>query len=550
MEPVMIIAAVIVVVILIAVVYQFMGSSDTAGPIEIDVPVTTEEKTEAMMNEQAQGAGTGVEVEVEEEEGQEAGGEGTVEEVSEDEPDIDPKSISSLVGYYTGESFDEENNVWKDESGKKNDATEILGYPEVVEEDGLKYVLGGPKIGIRFPTTVMTTGKKYTMLAVVKYNKDDAGGRMFDGYGNGANYLGGHWSWPWQSKGGPQTRNSMSGAHRTGTEWIAHNGHTTHKADEWVVIADQKLSYRVDGIQRSGLTKDEALVPLQMTINYGDYTNSDWAAAGHWWAQQNPDWSAGEVLFFSEVLDKDTIRKLETYLMKKWKVPRKRRVYVDQLNSFRWEKGTNAWGQVWDDCSGGASCADQFKALDKIGFDCGDDGAANFMTFHRHHRDHPAGGNGRFWYYSHCTQGLLPGVKEKKTDTINVSDNSSMADKFRKLDVSCRTGGISKMQWENAGGDRMRINYNCSNAPVNRQSCEEITAKAGGTSEIHSGWGGANDWKNVRNNERDPNKGPITALDLQWLSCGAGKVLTDVKYGENEDGKVRLKGTCCALEDE
>jgi len=37
---------------------------------------------------------------------------------------------------------------------------------------------------------------------------------------------------------------------------------------------------------------------------------------------------------------------------------------------------------------------------------------------------------------------------------------------------------------------------------------------------------------------------------LQWLSCGAGKVLTDVKYGENDDGKVRLKGTCCALEDE
>jgi len=238
-------------------------------------------------------------------------------------------------------------------------------------------------------------------------------------------------------------------------------------------------------------------------------------------------------------------------LMKKYKIPRRKRVIVHQLNSLRWEKGTNAWAQTWDDCSGGGTCADQFKALDKIGFSCGDEGAANFMTFHRHHRDHAeTGGNGRFWYYSTCTQGLLPGVKEKKTDTINVSDSSGMADKFRKLDMSCRNNPIASAQWENVGGDRMRINYTCSNSPVNKQSCEQITAKAGGTPEIHPTWGSANDYQNVRNNERDPNKGPITALDLQWLDCGHNKVLTEVKYGENEEGMMRLKGMCCALEDE
>lgn len=42
----------------------------------------------------------------------------------------------------------------------------------------------------------------------------------------------------------------------------------------------------------------------------------------------------------------------------------------------------------------------------------------------------------------------------------------------------------------------------------------------------------------------------ITALDLQWLDCGRGKVLTGVKYGENDKGMMRLKGTCCSLEDE
>jgi len=543
-----IIGGVVVVVILLVVLYLFMGGDADGPTVQVDAPVTAEEQTDEMLNQGSQGAGTGVEIEADEEMQQEEP-EAVEEEVSEDEPDIDPKSIKSLVGQYTGDSFDEENNVWKDTSGKKNDADEILGYPEVIEDDnGLKYVLGGPEKGVRFPMAVMTTGKKYTMLAVVKYNADDSGGRMFDGYGNGANYVGGHWSWPWAAKPGPQSRNSMSGAHRSGTEWISHNGHTTHKADEWVLVTDQKLSYRVNGIQRSGLIKDEAIVPSQISINYGDYTNG--VHKQHWWGQQTPDWSAGEVLFFDEVLDKDTIRKLETYLMKKWKIRRSVREHVGMLNSYRWEKGAWQWGAVFDDCNGAGSCSDQFKAMDKIGFDCGDDGAATFMTFHRHHRDHPNGGNGRFWYYSNCTQGLLPGVREKKTDTINTSDSSSMADKFRKLDVSCRTGGISKMQWENVGGDRMRINYNCSNAPINKQSCTEITARASGTDEIHKGWGSANEYKNVRNNERDPNKGPITALDLQWLDCGRNKVLTDVKYGENDQGMMRLKGTCCALEDE
>lgn len=109
------------------------------------VPETGEEKAEQMMAQEG-GGGTGVEVEDLDEEGDEAEDEAeAVEEVPEDEPDIDPKSIKSLVGYYTGESWDEDNNVWKDISGKNNHATEILGTPEVIEEDGMKYVLGGPR---------------------------------------------------------------------------------------------------------------------------------------------------------------------------------------------------------------------------------------------------------------------------------------------------------------------------------------------------------------------------------------------------------------------
>ena len=545
----LVIAGVVVVLLLLVALYLFMGSPDSEGPVELKVPETGEEKAEQMMAQEG-GGGTGVEVEGLDEEGDEAEDEAeAVEEVPEDEPDIDPKSIKSLVGYYTGESWDEDNNVWKDISGKNNHATEILGTPEVIEEDGIKYVLGGPKKGVRFPAEVMTAGKKYTMLAVTKQNSDNSGGRMFDGYGNGANYLAGHWHWGHQAKGGPQY-GGMSGAHRSGTGWISHNAQLDQKGDEWVLITDQKLSYRVNGIQRSGHVNDEAIVPLQMSINYGDFTNSTYAKQGHWWGQQNPDWSAGEVLFFNDVLDKDTIRKLEAFLMKKYKIPRRRRMHVNMLNGIRWEKGTWNWGGTIDDCSGGGTCADQFKALDKLGFSCGDDGAATFLTFHRHHRDHPNGGNGRFWYYQNCTQGLLPGVTEKKTETINISDSSSMADKFKKLDMDCRKGGISSGQWKLIGNNRMRIDYTCSNAPVNKGSCEEITAKASGTPEIHPTWGSANDFKNVRNNERDPNKGPITALDLQWLDCGRGKVLTGVKYGENDEGMMRLKGTCCSLEDE
>ena len=97
----------------------------------------------------------------------------TVEEpVGENEPSVDdPKKIQGLIGWYTGESWDEENEVWKDLSDAGNDATEVRGSI-IVDSSNFtnnnKYLMGGTDAGIRFPQECMTTGRKYTMITVAR----------------------------------------------------------------------------------------------------------------------------------------------------------------------------------------------------------------------------------------------------------------------------------------------------------------------------------------------------------------------------------------------
>ena len=550
MKPIYIGGIVFVMVILIIAVISFRSDDDTivqeGDEVTQQEPVTQQEKVQDMMQQQTNTGGVGAagaEVEEEEEDEEPPAEEppAAKEEIPEDEPDLDPKNVKGLVGHYTADSFDERANVWKDVSGNDNHADEIKGEPEVVEEGGIKFLLGGASSGVRFPTSVLTNGRRYTMIAVTKVNSKMGGGRVFDGYGNGANYLSGyHWSWPYGQRATNQPA-GFGGAHRTGSWWIAHNDQkiTDENVDNWILTTDQKHSFRLNGIQRSGLIRPVAVAPNQMTINYGDYTKEE----GPWWQRQNPEWSAAEILFFNKELDLETTRKIETHLMKKYKIRREMRPRVNVLNSWNLEKGQ--WNQTIDDCTGGSSCAEQFQALDRLGVDCGEEGTISRVNLHRHGRNmEETGGNGRIWYESTCINGLNPGRTEKKTTYVNIKDESTTASKYKKFDIKCREGGISGFKWDKSNdGSRMRMQYTCSNTPVNDQSCRKIKAMRYGL-EVHK------NYKSTRNNERKPDLGPLTALDTQALDCGNGQVLTAMEYGEEEDGSVRYSGTCCNIRDE
>ena len=154
-------------------------------------------------------------------------------------------------------------------SGKGNHATEIKGRPEKVTEDGVTFVMGGNATGIRFPSKCMTRGRKFTMFAVARYNGGRQG-RILDGYGGHANFISGfHWF-----RG--NTDGSIGGSHRNGTGWISHPHYRRDLSDEqeakWVLNVEQKHLHRMDGHQRSGQTNGRARIPLQMSINHGDYT--------------------------------------------------------------------------------------------------------------------------------------------------------------------------------------------------------------------------------------------------------------------------------------
>jgi type IV secretory pathway VirB10-like protein len=186
MKPALIGGIIFVMVILIIAVISFRSEDDAQPVVQEEAaaeeePVTQEEQAKAM-TEPTSPVEEGAEEEKKEEE---AAPPPAVEEVAADEPDTDPTKVKGLVGHYTADSFDERANVWKDKSGNGNDADEVKGEPEVVEENGVKFLLGGSTSGVRFPSAVLTNGRKYTMIAVTKINSTSGGGgRLFDGYGN------------------------------------------------------------------------------------------------------------------------------------------------------------------------------------------------------------------------------------------------------------------------------------------------------------------------------------------------------------------------------
>jgi hypothetical protein len=454
-----------------------------------------------------------------------------------DEPATKPSEVSGLVGWFEPKNFDYKKGQWTDSSGRGNHATEIKGRPEKVTEDNVTFIMGGNATGIRFPTKVMTRGRKFTMFTVARYNGGRQG-RIIEGYGGHANFLSGfHW---WRNS----EDGSVGGSHRSGTGWISDPHYRRNMSDEqeakWVLNVEQKHLHRMDGHQRSGQTNGRARIPLQMSINHGDFTPHSHNA---YWAKQQSDWAAGDIVFYNRELSLEEIRKVETYLMRKYKIEREMRPSWRNRNFYARERG---WLNPFPDCRG-AACAEQFKSLgsNRMGSDCGPEGAMSRSYFHRHHRTHPRGANGNYWFGNNCLHGLEGGIEEKKTNYIDITSGKQWHEKGKRelWEMDCKGQGIAGFRYESsADKSRLRLKYKCHQAPVDEDSCREIDA---------SRWG--KDYgqrhKNTWNNDRHRDGGPFSAMEGQDLNCGDGQVLTKMQYADGDNGEVRFKGQCCNLAD-
>ena len=533
-----------VVLLLLVIIGVFMMSQDpdsTTGN-ENDTPAGEEDPVaEAGENPAAKMAAEQeilADAKEEDDDEEETEDKNAVKEVpSNDEPATKPSEISGLVGWFQPKDFSYKKSQWKDSSGKNNHATEIKGRPEKVTEDGVTFVMGGNASGIRFPSKCMTRGRKFTMFTVARYNGSRQG-RIIDGYGGSANFFSGFVSWRGHD-------GSIGGSYRTGTGWISHPHYRRDLSDEqeakWVLNVEQKHLHRMDGHQRSGKTNGRARIPLQMSINHGDYT----PFAGHnaHWAKQQSDWAAGDIVFYNRELSLDEMKKVETYLMRKYKIQREARPHYSNRNVSARERG---FLNPFPDCQG-AACAEQFKSLgsNRMGSECGPEGAMSRSVFHRHHRTHPRGTNGYYQFKNTCTHGLEGGVEEKKTNYVDITSGKQWYEKGKRelWEMDCRGQGIAGFKYESsADKSRLRLKYKCHQAPVDEDNCREISANRWGKDYNQH-------LKNTWNNDRHRAGGPFSAMEGQDLNCGDGQVLTKIEYADQDNGEVKIKGQCCNLAD-
>lgn len=339
------------------------------------------------------------------------------------------KDIAGCVFHGTAESFDTKKRVWKDLSDAKNDVTRVEGEIEIDSDDSSnnqKFLFGSTSTFMEFKQSVLTTGRKYTLFHVARYNGSTKG-RIFAGTNHG--FVSGF------------TNGYTGTAHRGGEGWIAHwDG--ADNSGRFFVHTDQKHVLRRDGLRRAGGGFASALIPSKLVINPRN-SPSDWAIA--------------EVIVYNKELSLSEIKKVEAYLMRKYGVPKQVRAGVHTLNKNRtYAKGDQDW------------------SFDKMAHDCGDEGILYYQRLVRH-KSGDAFVNSRE-FDTACIQGLDGGRVEKKTGYIEKMNPWHKT--FQKLAIDCGDKGVSGLKYvESADNKRIRAEYSCHNAPLNTESCEKKTAK-------------------------------------------------------------------------
>ena len=440
-------------------------------------------------------------------------------EVPADAPSVaDPTNIDGCVGWFTGESFDDENQVWKDLSGKNNDCTEILG--EIFKTDdpsGNFYIQGTKEDGLKFPKECMTNNKKHTFFSVGRYTSlasPDNNHRIFDGVD--ANYLVGFHHY------GP-CHGIVGTGHRDGNGWIGHwECAAHHKQDDgnpaWVLHTDQKSVMYVNGSRKTSLTSLGEQRTSQMTINWGQ---------GRGWGQAS-NWSVGECIFYDRELSVQEIEKVELMLHKKWKIPRRVRAHQWMHN--------NTWARYWDDATQGYTNQRVIQKLGRFGVHCGDSGMNYSSRFVQHHYFDNGQQkwlpNGNWGIDGGCLPNVASGAgASKKTQWVSTSETTSWQDRLSKaLEIDCGKNGLQNWDFElNPDGSQFRVKYQCSADRLNAQACRTAFAVSQGDGQ-----------ENVPMQD---------ALHVVQGACPDFTATTALKWKKNSEGKWGYETTCCSLED-
>ena len=497
---------VVLMVILIAVFMMKSGKGDAAptpGPDtaqeydpnsqDVPVPQVGEEDVPAL-----------------EEEGQ------VVEaEVPADAPSVsDPTTIDGCVGWFTGESFDDENQIWKDLSGKGNDCTEIIGSIIKSEDDkGNEYILGGKGDGLKFPKECMTNNKKHTFFSVARYtslDSPDNNHRIFDGVD--ANYLVGFHHHA-------QCHGIIGTGHRNNNGWVGHWECAVHhkKGDDmaWVLHTDQKSVMYVNGARKTSLTTLGEQRTSQMTINWG---------MGRQWGQAS-NWSVGECIFYDRELSVEEIQKVELMLHKKWGIPRR-------YSTQQWMHH-NVSARYYKD---GWTNQDAFKSLNRFGNHCGDHGMNFSSRFVQHYYYDSSTAtwkpNGNWGIDGGCLSNTSSGAGAKKrTQWVNTAETTSWQDRLSKaLNLDCGKNGIQNWDLEvSEDGSNIRANYQCSADRLNDKACTKIfrVAQQNGTEALDM---------------------PTSLHDIRG-QCDNLSATAALKWTKNSQGQWGYATTCCPLVD-
>ena len=439
-------------------------------------------------------------------------------EVPADAPSVaDPTSIDGCVGWFTGESFDDENQVWKDLSGKGNDCTEILGTIFKTDDSkGNLYIQGSKDDGLKFPKECMTKNKKHTFFSVARYTSlenADNNHRIFDGVD--ANYLVGFHHY------GP-CHGVVGTGHRDGNGWVGHwECAVHHKTDDgnpaWVLHTDQKSVVYTNGSRKTSLTSLGEQRTSQMTINWG---------MGRGWGQAS-NWSVGECIFFDRELNVQEIEKVELMLHKKWKIPRRVRVH-------QWMHH-NIWARYADN-TGAFTNQGVMQKLGRFGVHCGDTGVNYASRFVQHHYYDDASQqwrpNGNWGIDGGCIPNASSGAgAKKKTQWVSTAESTSWQDRLSKaLDIDCGKNGIQNWDFEvNPDGSQFRVNYQCSADKLNAQTCQTMFAVGAGDGQ--------------------ENMTMPDGLHHTQGACWNYNATSALKWKKNSEGKWGYETKCCALED-
>jgi hypothetical protein len=437
-------------------------------------------------------------------------------EVPQDAPSVDdPTAIDGCVGWFTGDSFNEDEQVWKDKSGKGNDCTEILGTIfKTDDSNGNMFIQGTKEDGLKFPKECMTRNKKHTFISVARFTSFDStegNQRIFDGID--ANYLVGFHAY------GP-CHGIVGTGHRAGNGWVGHWECAVHhkNADgtpSWVLHTDQKSKMWANGARKTGKTNLGEQRTSQMTINWG---------MGRGWGQAS-NWSVGECIFYDRELSADEIEKVELMLHKKWKIPRR-------VQSGVWVHN-NTWSRYHKD--DGWNNQDAIKTLGRFGVDCGDKGLNDNSRFVLHHYWNADQNkwlpNGNWGVDGGCQVNTAsgPGAK-KKTQWTSTEERDSWQTRLSKaLDIDCGRNGLQNWEFElNPDGSQFRVQYQCSADRLATQACMKRFNVAQGDG-------------------REDMTMPDSTHGIQ-AACLSGTVTNKLKWTQ-VDGKWGYESTCCPVED-